>query len=102
MRKRPAGRLPSWEAAVSENWLGKWAMNQMLINVSTRKFARSVRLPCGSWFVEIGHLPPLRGVVGGTHEGVDGVRSLRPRFTGDPDRRHSHGRGSDPGCGDRR
>jgi hypothetical protein len=37
--------LPSWEAAVSENWLGKWAMNQMLINVSTRKFARSVRLP---------------------------------------------------------
>ena len=39
--------LPSWEAAVSENWLGKWAMNQMLINVSTRKFARSVRLPEG-------------------------------------------------------
>jgi hypothetical protein len=26
-------------------WLGKWAMNQMLINVATRKFARSVRLP---------------------------------------------------------
>jgi hypothetical protein len=22
--------LPSWEAAVAENWLGKWAMNQML------------------------------------------------------------------------
>ena len=39
--------LPSWEAAVAENWLGKWAMNQMLINVSTRKFARSVRLPEG-------------------------------------------------------
>src|SRR5271169_136436 len=39
--------LPSWEAAISENWLGKWAMNQMLINVSTRKFARSVRLPEG-------------------------------------------------------
>jgi len=39
--------LPSWEAAVAENWLGKWAMNQMLINVATRKFARSVRLPAG-------------------------------------------------------
>jgi len=30
-----------------EDWLGKWAMNQMLINVSTRKFKRSVRLPEG-------------------------------------------------------
>ncbi len=39
--------LPSWEAAVAEDWLGKWAMNQMLINVSTRKFRRSVRLPEG-------------------------------------------------------
>jgi putative transposase len=38
--------LPSW-AAVAEDWLGKWAMNQMLINVATRKFARSVRLPGG-------------------------------------------------------
>ena len=37
--------VPSWEAAVAENWLGKWAINQMLINVATRKFARSVRLP---------------------------------------------------------
>jgi putative transposase len=39
--------LPSWETAVAEDWLGKWAMNQMLINVSTRKFKRSVRLPAG-------------------------------------------------------
>ena len=39
--------LPSWENAVSEDWLGKWAMNQMLINVSTRRFKRSVRLPEG-------------------------------------------------------
>ena len=37
----------SWEAAVAEDWLGKWAKNQTLINVSTRKFARSVRLPEG-------------------------------------------------------
>jgi putative transposase len=40
--------LPSWETAVAEDWLGKWAMNQMLINVSTRKFKRSVRLPEGN------------------------------------------------------
>ena len=39
--------LPSWEAATSEELLGQWAMNQMLINVSTRKFRRSVRLPAG-------------------------------------------------------
>jgi putative transposase len=39
--------LPSWTAAQAEDWLGRWAMNLMLINVSTRKFARSVRLPEG-------------------------------------------------------
>ena len=39
--------LPSWEAAQNEDWLGKWAMNQMLINVSTRKFQQSMRLPEG-------------------------------------------------------
>lgn len=39
--------LPSWEAAQSEDWLGRWAMNLMLINVSTRRFRRAVRLPEG-------------------------------------------------------
>jgi putative transposase len=39
--------LPSWDRAVEEDWLGKWAMNLMLINVSTRKFRRAVRLPEG-------------------------------------------------------
>jgi transposase-like protein len=39
--------LPSWEEAMSEDFLGKWAMNLMLINVSTRKFGRAVRLPEG-------------------------------------------------------
>lgn len=39
--------LPSWEAAQSEDFLGRWAMNLMLINVSTRKFGRAVRLPEG-------------------------------------------------------
>ena len=45
-----AGRelaLPSWERAVAEDWLGKWAMSLMLINVSTRKCRRAVRLPEG-------------------------------------------------------
>jgi hypothetical protein len=35
------------DRAVAEDWLGKWAMNLMLINVSTRKFRRAVRLPEG-------------------------------------------------------
>jgi putative transposase len=39
--------LPSWQQATEEDWLGKWAMNLMLINVSTRKFRRAVRLPEG-------------------------------------------------------
>ncbi len=39
--------LPSWEGATTEDWLGKWDMKQMLINDSTRKFKRSVRLPEG-------------------------------------------------------
>jgi putative transposase len=39
--------LPSWETALAEDWLGRWAMNLMLINVSTRRFGRAVRLPEG-------------------------------------------------------
>ena len=45
--------LPSWAAAPDEDWLSQWAMNQMLINVSTRKFRRSVRLPSG----DVGSVP---------------------------------------------
>src|SRR5712672_2906446 len=49
VRARDGGELPlpSWEAAMAEDWLGKWALNLMLINVSTRKFGRAVRLPEG-------------------------------------------------------
>ncbi|MBD3805255.1 MAG: transposase [Thioclava sp.] len=46
--------LPSWEAAQREDWLGQWAMNQMLLNVATRRFARSVRLPEGDIPVQAG------------------------------------------------
>lgn len=48
--RRCAGRevqLPTWQAAQAEDWLGRWAMNLMLINVSTRKLNRAVRLPEG-------------------------------------------------------
>src|SRR5271157_5682952 len=37
--------LPSWEAAVAEDWLGKWAMNQMLINFCSLNFSPCFRLP---------------------------------------------------------
>jgi putative transposase len=49
VRARNGGEitLPSWQAAVAEDWLGKWPLNLMLINVSTRKFSRAVRLPEG-------------------------------------------------------
>ena len=50
-RVRAAGgaevALPSWEAAQAEDWLGRWAMNLMLINVSMRRFGRAVQLPEG-------------------------------------------------------
>lgn len=39
--------LPSWEAALAEDWLGRWALNLMLIGVPTRRFGRAVRLPEG-------------------------------------------------------
>ena len=39
--------IPSWAAAQAEDWLGRWEMNLMLINVSTRRFERAVRLPEG-------------------------------------------------------
>jgi hypothetical protein len=49
VRVRDGGEiaLPSWEAAMAEDWLGKWALNLMLINVSTRRFGRAMRLPEG-------------------------------------------------------
>lgn len=49
VRGRDGGEmaLPSWEAALSDDLLGQWALNLMLINVSTRRFGRAVRLPGG-------------------------------------------------------
>ncbi len=58
--------LPSWEEALSNDLLGKWAMNLMLINVSTRNYGRAVRLPEGGigaqrfGCVQICGVPPRR------------------------------------------
>ena len=88
------GRLGSeFMAAFNRKWwplssesadlLGKWAMNLMLINVSTRKFGRAVRLPEGDVpapkvrHVQVGGVAPVRGAVCGTDEGVDGVGPVR-------------------------
>jgi putative transposase len=51
VRARDGGEvpLPSWETAQSEDLLGKWALNLMLINVSARRFGRTVRLPEGGF-----------------------------------------------------
>ena len=89
-----------------QDWLGKWAMNLMLINVSTRKNGRAVRLPESDRRaqrfrpVQIGGVAPVCGTVGRTHEGVDGRGSVEAGPAGDPDRRHPHhGR---PGAAGRR
>jgi putative transposase len=39
--------LASWKAIKGADLLSRWAFNQMLIGVATRKYARSVRLPDG-------------------------------------------------------
>ena len=101
--------LASWKSAVGENWLGEWAMNPMLIAVSTRKFERSVRLPggrragpAGRRSVEIGDLAPLRRAVCGAHEAMDGDPARPSRPHGHPDRRRPHGRRHAADGGDRR
>src|ERR1700750_662858 len=39
--------LPTWTAAQAEDWLGRWGMKLMLVNVSTRKLMRAGGLPEG-------------------------------------------------------
>ncbi len=40
-------QLPSWAAARDSDLLREWALNLMLLSVSTRKYGRAVRLPEG-------------------------------------------------------
>src|SRR5262249_60010167 len=60
--------LPTWTAAQAEDWLGRWATNLMLINVSTRKLRR-VRLPEGG---------PPAVARGGTSKSAASRRVLGP------------------------
>lgn len=46
--------LPSWQEAVEAGWLQHWAMSLMLMNVTTRKFGRAVRLPEAAVPAEVG------------------------------------------------
>jgi hypothetical protein len=45
--RRSRVRKRSWKAIQDADLLSRWAFNQMLIGVATRKYARSVRLPDG-------------------------------------------------------
>jgi hypothetical protein len=70
--------LPTWRAAQAEDWLGRWAINLMLINVSTRKLRRAAARGrsaghCWGGHLEVSGLAPVRGTVGRTAGRVDGV-----------------------------
>src|SRR3954451_15534793 len=81
--------LPSLAAGQREDWLGRWAMNQMLITVSTRRFRRSVRLPDGDVASIKGDgtskSAVVRGAVERETEGLDGNRSVASGPAGNPD-----------------
>lgn len=69
---RPRVDDPELEPAAQEDRLGRWAMSLTLINVSTRRFGRAVRLPegdvpapPGSRVFEAGGLAEVCGDVGG-------------------------------------
>jgi len=100
--------IPSWETAAQEDWLGRWAMNLMLINVSTRRFGRAVRLPEGDvpapariGGFEVGGLAEVRSAVGGAAGRLHGCRSFRARPSGGPNRRAASRRRSRAGRRDR-
>ena len=81
--------LPSLAAGQREDWLGRWAMNQMLINVSTRRFRRSVRLPDGDVASAKGDgtskSAVVRGPVERETEDLAGDGSVASGPAGDPD-----------------
>jgi hypothetical protein len=64
--------LPSWDRAVAEDWLGKWAMNLMLrLDAEIPPCGAASRGRCsgagGGRRVEVGGFAALRGVVGCAH-----------------------------------
>lgn len=81
---RPRGDDPELEPAAQEDRLVRWAMSLTLINVSTRRFGRAVRLPegdvpapPGSRVFEVGGLAEVCGDVGGAAGRLHGCRSIR-------------------------
>ncbi|MGY2933346.1 hypothetical protein ACVWZ6_002948 [Bradyrhizobium sp. GM6.1] len=80
--------------AAQEHWLARWAMDLMLINVLTRRFARAVRLPegdvqasAGSGGVKVGCLAEVRSAADGAAGRLHGGRSVGARPSGGPNRR---------------
>ena len=100
--------LPSLAAGQREDWLGRWAMNQMLINVSTRRFRRSVRLPDGDVASARGD-GTSKSAVSRKFVALSSAklkdwlatRSVVSGPAGDPDRRPARPGGPDPGRGGR-
>src|ERR1019366_5769024 len=73
--------LASWQAIKGADLLSRWAFNQMLIGVATRKYARSVRLPDGDLAGQAKRATsPGRAVVGA-------IVSATPRTSPQLDRR---------------
>ena len=100
--------LESWQALRDGNLLLEWALNLMVLNVSTRKYHRAVRLPEGdlgesAWrrHLEVGRFPALCGAVTQEDEGLARLGFLGTRPASHPDRR-SACRRSCPDGGDRR
>ena len=86
--------LESWQALRDGNLLLEWALNLMVLNVSTRKYHRAVRLPEGdpgesAWrrHLEVGRFPALCGAVTQEDEGLARLGSLGTRPASHPDRR---------------
>ena len=86
--------LESWQALRDGNLLLEWALNLMVLNVSTRKYHRAVRLPegdlakaRGDGHLEVGRFPALCGAVTQEDEGLARLGSLGTRPASHPDRR---------------
>ena len=86
--------LESWQVLRDGNLLLEWALNLMVLNVSTRKYHRAVRLPegdlakaRGDGTSEVGRFPALCGAVAQEDEGLARLGPLGARPAGHPDRR---------------
>ena len=100
--------LESWQALRDGNLLLEWALNLMVLNVSTRKYHRAVRLPEGDLAKARGdgtsksrRFPALCGAVTQEDEGLARLGSLGTRPASHPDRRSACRRPC-PDGGDRR